>query len=257
MSKQTKTLNQVETVTAVNSDQSIILTDDNGRITRISLNDLKQSLLGGISLDTINDNVFIMWHSGSNDSLMVKPQFWTDDLNSHYNADGVVIFEGGHHLVIAPDETLPMTWCTPSLGTSGVNGGGIIGSDRSAALNDWDGKAHTLAQVAHDDCLASKYCNEYSREWQNTNGDNIGLGAGKWWLPSSAELLMMYANMNKINYALSLIDGAKALSRDWYWSSSEITADYISIINFVNGNLTMTHKATDKCIVRPVSAFIK
>ena len=50
---------------------------------------------------------------------------------------------------------------------------------------------------------------------------NISLTAGKWWLPSLGEMFMIYANMTKINYALSLITGATQLVEDWYWTSTE------------------------------------
>ena len=70
------------------------------------------------------------------------------------------------------------------------------------------------------------------------------------------EMMAIYANMLKINYALSLISGATQLAEDWYWTSTEGSATdawFLSLnVGYVNGNT----KATTAGHVRPVSAFI-
>ena len=128
-------------------------------------------------------------------------------------------------------------------------------------MNDWNGKANTAATIkaSKTDAItntaqyAPGYCNLYSRA--NTNGK--GLTAGKWWLPSLGEMFMIYANMTKINYALSLITGATQLVEDWYWTSTENGATYAWNLHLDAGSTSLWNaKASDAGRVRAVSAFI-
>ena len=252
--KKTKTLAAVTTVTSVTTSQYIPLTDGSGNVTKVSLASLKSALLAGIDLNEINDGVFIMYHRASdNYPLMVKPHKWTSIQSGGEIAEGVVIVEGGKILVVAPTEadSAGLYWSSAA-----VSGGGTTTSDRLTAMADWNGKASTAAQVVHTECSAETYapgfCNAYSRV--NANGQ--GLTAGKWWLPSLGELMMMYANMRKINYALSLITGATQLAETWYWSSTECSASHAWGLTLSIGYAGSYTKATGKPRVRPVSAFL-
>ncbi len=89
----------------------------------------------------------------------------------------------------------------------------------------------------------------------NANGQ--GLTAGRWWLPSPGELMMIYANMRKINYALSLINGATQLAEAVYWSSTESSATNAWHLGLDNGNANGSPKAATQRQVRPVSAFLR
>ena len=101
--------------------------------------------------------------------------------------------------------------------------------------------------------LPPGYCNLYSRA--NANGN--GLTAGKWWLPSLGEMFMIYANMQKINYCLSLINGATQLAETWYWTSTESSATLAWHLSLSDGDASGWYtKASDTGRVRPVSAFI-
>ena len=68
--------------------------------------------------------------------------------------------------------------------------------------------------------------------------------------------MCIYANMRKINYALSLIEGATQLAEDWYWSSTEHSATTAWHLYLTYGFATSNTKATYQYRVRPVSAFI-
>ena len=199
------------------------------------------------------DGVFIMFHRKSdNNPLIVKPMYWTSYQNSGEIAEGVVIVEGGHILVVAPTETSGY-WSSAN-----VSGGGTTTSDRLTALADWNGKSSTAAQVTHSECSGAAYapgfCNEYSR----TNANGKGLTAGRWWLPSLGEMMMIYANMLKVNYALSLITGATQLQRDAYWTSTESSSAHAWLLSLVDGIAnTWYAKAAGSIHVRPVSAFLQ
>lgn len=258
--KKVKRLNGQATVTTINNDQKFPVTDANGKVTLISLANLKTALLAGMNLNGLYDGIFIMYHRKSDDyPLMVKPHKWTSLQNSGEIADGVVVVEGGKILVVAPTEsTSKLTWSSAA-----ISGGGTTTTDRVTAMNDWSGKASTAAiikaskadAVTNTAQYAPGYCNLYSRANANANGK--GLTAGKWWLPSLGEMFMIYANMTKINYALSLITGATQLVEDWYWTSTEISATSAWYLSLRDGDTRYWGaKASTTIRVRAVSAFI-
>lgn len=192
-----------------------------------------------------------MFHRNSdNYPLMVKPHKWTSYQNSGEIAEGVVVVEGGKILVVAPTEAT-LYWSSAA-----VSGGGKTTTDRLTALDDWTGKASTAAQITHSECNSESYAPGYCAAYERVNANGKGLTAGRWWLPSLGELMMIYANMRKINYALSLINGATPLAETWYWSSTEFSATnaWLLLLNygFANG----IAKATYQGRVRAVSAFL-
>lgn len=255
--KKTKKLSGQTTVTTINSTDKFPITDTNGKVTLVSLATLKASILDGMSLNGMYDGIFIMYHRKSdNFPLMVKPHKWTSLQSSGEIADGVVVVEGGKVLVVAPTEaTSKLTWSSAA-----ISGGGTTTTDRVTAMNDWNGKANTASQISKSTSsavtntasYAPGFCNLYSRA--NANGN--GLTAGKWWLPSLGEMMMIYANMTKINYALSLISGATQLVEDAYWTSTEYSATYAWGLGLDSGHANGYTKASGTYRVRAVSAFI-
>jgi len=205
-----------------------------------------------LDLDSINDGVFIMFHRNSdNYPLMVKPHKWTSYQNSGEIAEGVVVVEGGKILVVAPTEAT-LYWSSAA-----VSGGGKTTTDRLTALDDWTGKASTAAQITHSECNSESYAPGYCAAYERVNANGKGLTAGRWWLPSLGELMMIYANMRKINYALSLINGATPLAETWYWSSTEYSAPNAWYLNLYFGYAgTWSTKAASQNSVRAVSAFL-
>lgn len=252
MAKKTKTLGTVTTVTTVNTSQYIPLTDASGNVTKVTLANLKAALLGGLNLNAMNDGVFIMFHRKSDDyPLAVKPDKWASYQNSGEIAEGVMIVEGGKILVVAPTEAT-LYWSSAA-----VSAGGKTTTDRETALNDWTGKTSTAAQITHDECKTESYAPGFCASYERVNANGKGLTAGRWWLPSLGELMMIYANMRKINYALSLINGATQLAETWYWSSTEYSATNAWGLTLTNGSASSTTKATGQGRVRPVSAFLR
>ena len=251
MAKKTKTLNSVTTVTTMSTSQYIPLTDGSGNVTKITLANLKASLLGGLNLNAMNDGVFIMFHRKSdNYPLAVKPDKWTSYQNSGEIAEGVMVVEGGKILVVAPTEAT-LYWSSAA-----VSAGGKTTSDRLTALDDWAGKTSTAAQITHNECKTESYAPGFCASYSRTNANGKGLTAGRWWLPSLGELMMIYANMRKINYALSLINGATQLAETAYWSSTEYSATNAWYLSLSNGNAGNSTKAANQYRVRPVSAFL-
>lgn len=252
MAKKTKTLGTVTTVTSMNTSQYIPLTDGSGNVTKITLANLKASLLGGLNLNAMNDGVFIMFHRKSdNYPLAVKPDKWASYQNSGEIAEGVLVVEGGKMLVVAPTEAT-LYWSSAA-----VSAGGKTTTDRETALNDWTGKTSTAAQITHNECKTESYAPGFCASYERVNANGQGLTAGKWWLPSLGELMMIYANMRKINYALSLINGATQLAETWYWSSTEYSAAGAWGLYLSDGTAGYYAKAANQGRVRPVSAFLR
>ena len=251
MAKKTKTLNSVTTVTTMSTSQYIPLTDGSGNVTKITLANLKASLLAGLNLNAMNDGVFIMFHRKSdNYPLAVKPDKWASYQNSGEIAEGVLVVEGGKMLVVAPTEAT-LYWSSAA-----VSAGGKTTSDRLTALDDWAGKTSTAAQITHNECKTESYAPGFCASYSRTNANGKGLTAGRWWLPSLGELMMIYANMRKINYALSLINGATQLAETAYWSSTEYSATNAWCLYLGNGIASSSTKAPNQYRVRPVSAFL-
>ena len=248
----TKKMSAATTVTTVTTSQYIPLTDASGNVTKVSLANLKASMLAGLDLNAIEDGVFIMFHRASDDfPLMVKPHKWTSYQNSGEIADGVVVVEGGRMIVVAPTEAT-LYWSSAA-----VSGGGTTTSDRVTAFNDWNGKTNTAAQITHSECNTESYAPGYCAAYERVNANGKGLTAGKWWLPSMGEMMAIYANMTKINYALSLINGATQLAETAYWTSTETSATIAWTLN-LNGGIAYYwgSKASTQTRVRAVSAFI-
>lgn len=211
------------------------------------------------------DGVFIMFHRKSdNYPLAVRVSSWESYQNSGEIADGVLLVEGGRHLVIAPTEGYSKKWSSKPVSSSDTSGsvqisGVTTTGDRITALNDFAGRANTTAiingstssNVTNTEDYAAGFCNKYSR----TNANGKGLTAGRWWLPSMGEMAMIWANLDKINYALSKISGATQLQTTWYWSSTQLSANHAWYLNLIDGYMNTNWKF-NQFRVRPVSAFL-
>lgn len=244
-----KKLNAVSTA----SDGAYVYAEDaSGNQIKISKADLASVVAGLSPINAaVQDGVFIMFHRNSdNYPLMVKPYMWASYQNSGEIAEGVVVVEGGKILVVAPTET-SLYWSSAA-----VSAGGKTTSDRLTALDDWTGKASTAAQITHTECSGASYAPGFCAQYSRVNANGKGLTAGRWWLPSLGELMMICANMRKINYALSLIEGATQLAETWYWSSCEYSAAYAWSLYLNYGRAGNNTKATSQGRVRAVSAFL-
>ena len=207
---------------------------------------------GLLPLKDIYDGVFIMFHRKSDDfPLCVKPDKWQSYQNSGEIADGVLVSEGGRNIVVAPTDA-NLYWSSAA-----VSGGGTTTSDRLTALDDFEGKANTASQITHTECQGENYAPGFCSLYSRTNVNGKGLTAGKWWLPSVGELMLVYSNMRKINHCLSLIAGATQLPEVAHWSSTEGSSTNAWNLYFSYGTLnSWPAKVSHQNRVRPVSAFI-
>lgn len=204
-----------------------------------------------LPLKDIYDGVFIMFHRKSDGTqAVVKVDNWKSLQNAGEIANGVLVSEGGRILVVAPTEAT-LNWSSAP-----VVGGGKATSYILDALDDFTGKANTAAQITHTECQGENYAPGFCSLYSRTNANGQGLTAGKWWLPSLGELMLIYNNMRKINYALSQIAGATQLTKDAYWSSTEYSSGNAWPVPFTNLPFRSYTKTTYLGGVRPVSTFI-
>ena len=255
MKETTKTLIDLTEVTTIATGSSVLLADSAGKGQRISPANLKAAL-NVANYDDVLDNVFVMCHRKSdNYPVAYRPSEWTAQQNAGEVSTGVLIIDGGRHLVIAPTEAdTRMLWSSAEVGT------GYYKADRISAQQDFDGKGNQQRIMALDtvradgDGYAPGFCASYSR--LNANGK--GTPAGSWWLPSLGELYLIAANLKKINYALGKITGAKKLRTDEaYWSSTEYSLRSEWPLHLGSMDQTTSFKAQYQRLVWPVSAYCK
>lgn len=235
----------------------------------------KNSMIEAINANSLQmyDGVFIMYHRKSdNFPLAARVSDWPALQSAGQVADGVLLMEGGKHVVVAPTEaSTGLPWSSKptkikdSNGNDASKGDGVQISgvtttgDRLTAFADFTGKANTAAiikastttNITNTADYAPGFCNKYAR----ANANNKGLLAGSWWLPSLAELALIWANFDKVNYALSKITGATQLQKTWYWSSTQYSADTAWNLNLSDGYMNTFYKFR-QFRVRPVSAFL-
>ena len=202
---------------------------------------------------SILDGVYIMYHRKSDDFPVISTvDSWTALQTSGEIADGVLVLQGGKHLVVAPTETNKYFSSSPVLVGAAV-------TDRVVAMNDWNGKSLTAALIANStlaadgDGYAPGWCHAYSRS--NANGK--GLTAGKWFMPAGGQGMFMLGNKRKINLALAQINGATPLSDNAYWMVSETSAANAWNLSLDNGRLIAYTKVSDQGRVRAVAEFIQ
>ena len=217
------------------------------------------------------DGCFIMCHNQSDGwPLAIPYASWTSYQNSGQEADGVLIVEGGHSLVVAPHEKS----CSWSSKTGSLTRLVDYSSESRLSLLEnasWEGKNNTEKfctepsspfyeesnNASTKDTYAPGYCYNYTPHVAHDGGEKKkGLSAGKYWLPCVAELMMIYTHKYRINAGLALISGANQLSETWYWSSTEGNDEYAWYLALDDGYLDWGDKVNDSGKVRPVSSFI-
>lgn len=267
--------NEVHTNFSVaSSDPAYIFAQkSDGTNFRISKSDLAKAIrnddtgLGGEQLGNraLYDGCFIMYHDNNQyeySPFAVPYANWTSLQNSGEKADGVLIVEGGHSLVIAPHEK-SCHWS--SRYTTATDTTGETPSDRIRLLNVWDGKERTAKicadlsspfyQESNDastkDTYAPGYCYNYTPHVAGDNRNKV-----KYWLPCVAELMMISTHKYRINAGLALISDANQLSSGPYWSSNEQSTAFAWGLDLDTGRLySMSDKQMFSLQARPVSEY--
>ena len=242
----------------------------NFRISKTDLANALKSDLGisgggssSVDTDALYDGCFIMFHDSiDNIPYAVSYADWADFWSNSEEADGVLIIEGGHSVLVAPHEKT-CHWSS-KVGTATTT---VVYSNenRIRLLDTWDGmqriyeicesSSSPFKSESTTSTYAPGYCYNYSPHGRGSEVN--GLKNQDYWLPCIAELMMIYTHLHKINAGLKLIPGAQPFSNSWYWSSTESNDEYVWGLYLGDGEFQDSLvKISDTNIARPVSAFI-
>lgn len=214
-------------------------------------------------LQAATDGCFVTYHRKSDNWPLAVPYWkWAALEQAGEVADGVlVLIDGQAPIIVSPTGT-QLKWSKNAIAVNADTGG-----DYNKAYVDYSGKTRTAAIMAKGVELfgeeeenwtqyAPAWCNAYSRTYDKGDGTMVGIGAGKWWLPSIAELITIWKHKYAINLCLSVISGASPLVESWHWSSTEHSAACAWRLNLNDGNLfDGTAKVVGSGYVRAVAAF--
>lgn len=216
-------------------------------------------------LQAATDGCFVTYHRKSDNWPLAVPHWkWPAIERTGEVADGVlVLIDGQAPIIVSPTGT-QLKWSKNAIAVNADTGG-----DYNKAYVDFSGKTRTAAIMAKGVELfgeneeewtqfAPAWCNAYDRSYDK--GDNahtmVGIVAGKWWLPSIAELLTIWKHKYAINLCLSVISGASPLVESWHWSSTEPSAAHAWYLTLIDGDLNYwASKVQDSGYVRAVAAF--
>ena len=168
------------------------------------------------------DGVYVCYNDGHNELY--------DGNNLKDDVRGIGLVVGSHSLCVSLED-IDDTTLTNRYGES----------DYDKYISDWD-----LARMDYDGAENTKHIQEI--------GTDIKLADGEY-IPSLGELYLIYLHKYKINKALSYVYG-KQIADDWYWSSTEHSAQNAWILGFDYGNQYNYGKSSGQYRVRPVSVFI-
>ena len=214
-------------------------------------------------LQAATDGCFVTYHRKSDNWPLAVPYWkWAALEQAGEVADGVlVLIDGQAPIIVSPTGT-QLKWSKNAIAVNADTGG-----DYNKAYVDYSGKTRTAAIMAKGVELfgeeeenwtqyAPAWCNAYSRTYDKGDGTMVGIGAGKWWLPSIAELITIWKHKYAINLCLSVISGASPLAESWHWSSTETSATYAWGLYLNDGTLYYwPTKVTYSGYVRAVAAF--
>lgn len=214
-------------------------------------------------LQAATDGCFVTYHRKSDNWPLAVPYWkWAALEQAGEVADGVlVLIDGQAPIIVSPTGT-QLKWSKNAIAVNADTGG-----DYNKAYVDYSGKTRTAAIMAKGVELfgeeeenwtqyAPAWCNAYSRTYDKGDGTMVGIGAGKWWLPSIAELITIWKHKYAINLCLSVISGASPLVESWHWSSTERSAATAWNLHLGDGYLYYWYtKVAGSYYVRAVAAF--
>ena len=169
------------------------------------------------------DGVYYLYEDGTNEPFDYEKR---NAPTKKVKRIGVVM---GSHALAVNLEDLPEQTLTNAKDPGKYDG---YISEYDDAVADWNGKANT--------------------EHIKSIGTGIELKEDEW-IPSVAELYLIYLNKRSINAAIELSGGSR-IKDGWYWSSTEYSATRAWNLHLYDGCLWLT-KVSSSNYVRAVAAF--
>lgn len=216
----------------------------------------------------ITDGCLVAYHRKSDNWPVAVPYWeWPEIEASGEVADGVlVLVDGQTPVLVAPNDN-KLLW---SKYTHDVNL--KVGLDHELAYADFTGQLRTASIMAMSDSLfgtaetipndyAAAWCFNYDRSYtyHDSSSDKvvtIGVLKNRWWLPSIAELVVIWKHKYAINMCLSVIKDATPITDTWHWSSTEATASTVWRLHMGTGAIQgNNNKTTYQHQTRAITSF--
>lgn len=190
-------------------------------------------------VDAATDGCMVAYHRKSDNWPVAVPYWeWPEIEASGEVADGVLVLVDGQAPILVAPTDRKLFWAKYNFEVDTK-----VGLDHELAYADFTGQTRTAALIAKSadlfgtaDTIAEEYaaawCYNYDRSYKyhdliSDKIINIGVLRTKWWLPSIAELVVIWKHKYAINLCLSVIKDAIPISDTWYWSSTEATASTV------------------------------
>ena len=221
-----------------------------------------QQLEDNPQLQAATDGCFVAYHRKADNKPLAVPYWkWGALEQAGEVADGVLVLIDNRPPIIVSPTSAQRKWLKNAIAVNADTG-----NDFNKAYIDYTGKTRTAAIMAKGVELfgedeenwtqfAPAWCNTYDRSYDKGDGTMVGIGAGKWWLPSIAELIAIWKHMYAINLCLSVISGADPLIETYYWSSNELSATYAWSMGLGHGEFAWDLKVAYDYSVRAVTSF--
>ena len=129
-----------------------------------------------------------------------------------------------------------MYWSTSSSGTYSYTTGATITTYETTAFNDMNGKNNTSKILSYisANSKTAEAATASSLYAPSACGTGSICAAGNWYLPAAGELWTLYNNKETLNSKFTSNSGA-AFTENWYWSSTEYSANYAWGVRFSTG----------------------
>lgn len=248
--RQVKKLSERPT-TSVSASDKFPKVSTAGVTTLASLNDLKTAVMSGTNVDAILDGVFIQYHKKSNGQVQLCiPSLWSRMAALGEEAEGIAVKDGSNYLLVALTETtMPMaptnTLCHTAVTTF------------REAISDLDGLNHTI-ELQNATGVTADHAPIWVDRYQRMNSNNQGVGQGNWWIPALGELMIIRANVHKINACLAMVSGAQLIDvtnnvASVHMSSTENTGGTCWVMAMASGEIFSRFSKAGSRVIRPVS----
>lgn len=201
------------------------------------------------NIDAVTDGCMVAYHRKSDNWPCAVPYWeWPEIEASGEVADGVlVLVDGKPPILVAPTDR-KLFWSKYEYDVD-IR----VGIDHELAYADFAGQTRTAAIMARSPELfgtAETIVNEYAAAWcfnydrsylfhdeLTDKVTTIGVKKNKWWLPSIAELVIIWKHKYAINLCLSVIKDSMPISDTWYWSSTEASSTTAWRLHMGTGNI--------------------
>lgn len=219
-------------------------------------------------LNAGTDGCYVAYHRKNDNWPCAVPYWeWPDLESSGEVADGVlVLIDGRAPILVAPTER-KLYWSKYNYDIDLK-----VGTNYELAYADYSGQTRTAAAMSRsaklfgsDELTAKDYavswCYNYERVYEHHNLTTdqisvIGIKKSLWWLPSIAELVVVWKHKYAINLCLSVIKNAMPLDDGWYWSSTEATATTVWRLHMGTGAIQgNNNKVSYLHQTRPITSF--